>query len=960
MLEEDDDSDGGDYVAHVSPLRRKTVTRMRTSSAKKSKQSKALLDDGPTIPAPSPSIHDRSTMGQRIDHNHSANDHKYMSSPSMYRKVSEYDVGSGGPNRAYKQADLELLDDSFDDDMLFKNTHPGNNFESKSSFHADESHFSTHQSPQTASYGSRVGQSPGYDPQGMTSTRLQAPIASDLLDDDDDEDEDLYLQTSSFGSKPFARGSTNGNSSNSQSNRINDHNHKNASTSSRNKNQQSNKLNGIQKEGGVRDKNFPSQRSIRFEDDRDDREGMRRAGRMQTFGATNNDLKIENMQDDDDDDNDDIGNDDYGNDEDIKKSSSNGVGRYADRRYPPYSFYVVTEKRNHQQSNRLSAASCMAPDDADDDAILNDSSLENSLDNLSMQEESSSTKVKVAVTSKRDEQVTKKNNLFTNAPAASPLRNSFMGPSTSTSSHSMSHDRDYPQQSGAESSNVEVWYDGEDEEDDDEMRQGQEKGKEKETEKEKNVFASNDDAKGQGRGKSSDKVTFGSKTTIWNLDSSTEVDDSDDTPDRETSYNEKVKSDTEAGAHGHSTSGTPMAGLSSAHASDHTNSHNGNLKSPLSSPTRSEAAATSDLSPAAATVKEDEGIVEEVSNDDYGKDNDHDMNNDNDDEGDDEGNDDEDLAEYFQSYLKKQEKVKADINAAEPPLQSNATNEVVSINRASVTTISKSTTQLPGPLTASSSGGKSSMTPEGSADTSSNPTKNIEVEPTTQQSHPPAVNNTKEPLASQSTIVTAPSTFNTALAPVDTNPTSPPSQPPWQGAGSYGVHANSFSAFYKPPPLSDFARANGVIVEGWLEKRSSITGLWLKRFYVLAESSTDFCVLKIYQSAIVSSWGLVPIKLKTVIPLSCIETVESIATKSSRGREFSIVVMLNGVLQDTAVAGIGSGNSDNGSVDTAMMIAALGSGGAKTKETKLRAEDAETRLLWVTLLKNAINVQHEG
>jgi hypothetical protein len=136
--------------------------------------------------------------------------------------------------------------------------------------------------------------------------------------------------------------------------------------------------------------------------------------------------------------------------------------------------------------------------------------------------------------------------------------------------------------------------------------------------------------------------------------------------------------------------------------------------------------------------------------------------------------------------------------------------------------------------------------------------------------------------------------------------------------------------------------------------------LWLKRFYVLAESSTDFCVLKIYQTAVVSSWGLVPIKLKTIIPLSCIETVESIATKSSRGREFSLVVLLNGVLQDATIAGIGSGNSDNGSADTG--FAALGSSGKvkTTKETKLRAEDAETRLLWVTLLKNAINAQHEG
>ena len=74
-------------------------------------------------------------------------------------------------------------------------------------------------------------------------------------------------------------------------------------------------------------------------------------------------------------------------------------------------------------------------------------------------------------------------------------------------------------------------------------------------------------------------------------------------------------------------------------------------------------------------------------------------------------------------------------------------------------------------------------------------------------------------------------------------------------------------------PLSEYAQHTGVIIEGWLQKKSDRTRLWQRRYFVLSESSTEFCVLRIYYKAVESSWGTLPLKLKAAIPLSAIQMV---------------------------------------------------------------------------------------
>jgi len=46
--------------------------------------------------------------------------------------------------------------------------------------------------------------------------------------------------------------------------------------------------------------------------------------------------------------------------------------------------------------------------------------------------------------------------------------------------------------------------------------------------------------------------------------------------------------------------------------------------------------------------------------------------------------------------------------------------------------------------------------------------------------------------------------------------------------------------------LSEYSQQTGVIFEGWLEKKSQTTGLWLKRYFVLNESTVDCFVLRSY------------------------------------------------------------------------------------------------------------------
>ena len=73
--------------------------------------------------------------------------------------------------------------------------------------------------------------------------------------------------------------------------------------------------------------------------------------------------------------------------------------------------------------------------------------------------------------------------------------------------------------------------------------------------------------------------------------------------------------------------------------------------------------------------------------------------------------------------------------------------------------------------------------------------------------------------------------------------------------------------------MSEYAKQTGVIIEGWLQKKSDRTRLWQRRYFVLSESATEFCVLRIYYKAVDSSWGTLPLKLKAAIPLSAIHMV---------------------------------------------------------------------------------------
>jgi len=163
---------------------------------------------------------------------------------------------------------------------------------------------------------------------------------------------------------------------------------------------------------------------------------------------------------------------------------------------------------------------------------------------------------------------------------------------------------------------------------------------------------------------------------------------------------------------------------------------------------------------------------------------------------------------------------------------------------------------------------------------------------------------------------------------------------------------------FQPPPLSDFAEACGVIVEGYLNKKSAVTGLWQKRYFVLAESSTHYCVMRIFGRAVETLWGHAPLNCKTSIPICDIERVDTVAAKSSKGREFTIKYnpQLKSVTSSSPTAASRPpswrrGNSSpNGSVNSDETAAA-----GNVKVTTLQAEDPQTRLLWVTMLNRALS-----
>lgn len=158
---------------------------------------------------------------------------------------------------------------------------------------------------------------------------------------------------------------------------------------------------------------------------------------------------------------------------------------------------------------------------------------------------------------------------------------------------------------------------------------------------------------------------------------------------------------------------------------------------------------------------------------------------------------------------------------------------------------------------------------------------------------------------------------------------------------------------YQPPPLSPFAIKSGVIFEGWLEKTSTITGLWLKRYYVLSESNLEFCVLRVYGKAIKTKWGIAPINLKTIIPISCVQSVVSSAAYKGKELKITIQSETGRIAKEHSYCNV----SDAGSINSDDVRT---SGMGKIKCISLKAPDAQSRLLWVTFIQNALDALHKA
>lgn len=148
-------------------------------------------------------------------------------------------------------------------------------------------------------------------------------------------------------------------------------------------------------------------------------------------------------------------------------------------------------------------------------------------------------------------------------------------------------------------------------------------------------------------------------------------------------------------------------------------------------------------------------------------------------------------------------------------------------------------------------------------------------------------------------------------------------------------------------PLSKYAHSSGFIIDGVLEKISR-NGIWVKRYFVLTESSSkDICVLQQYGKAVESAWGNMPIDLKTITPIDAIEKI----TVSSRKREFS--VMLKSTIDKKEVTDIDEEEVGSMCSDRSGLCKVV------PKNFKFRAPDGELRLAWVTLLQKARSFVNE-
>ena len=163
------------------------------------------------------------------------------------------------------------------------------------------------------------------------------------------------------------------------------------------------------------------------------------------------------------------------------------------------------------------------------------------------------------------------------------------------------------------------------------------------------------------------------------------------------------------------------------------------------------------------------------------------------------------------------------------------------------------------------------------------------------------------------------------------------------------TQTHDFTTHFQPPPRSIFAESCGFVIDSWLEKKSNSTGLWIKRYFALSESTEHLCVLLQFQRPVQSIWGPIPLELTKAIPITSIESIHV----SSKPREFSLTLnssdqMIESSRRYGSLPPDLSVCNDNESVNSESAIS-----DSTSKVLKLRALDGEWRLSWITLLQKA-------
>lgn len=117
--------------------------------------------------------------------------------------------------------------------------------------------------------------------------------------------------------------------------------------------------------------------------------------------------------------------------------------------------------------------------------------------------------------------------------------------------------------------------------------------------------------------------------------------------------------------------------------------------------------------------------------------------------------------------------------------------------------------------------------------------------------------------------------------------------------------------------------------------------IFCKRYFVLAESHTNFCQLRVFTKAVEASWGTVPLDLRTTIPITAIESIDVIA---SNGFYFKIKYISTEVIKEKENSNYVATGSNNGSVYSDSDNGSAKSDWIKSKETILQAPDAQVTI----------------